>query len=123
MYSNRMSMTYTAIEDQLISLIDTLSSEPNAIERLRTIKRIEELAMRMLRRIKTEAAYDARMRANSGDIADAVEMDRKAIDYLVRVYLVNNPSKPRPRTRQPSDVSSFLDLSGEPSLPKPQSVN
>lgn len=118
-----MSMTYTAIEDQLISLIDTLSSEPNAIERLRMIKRVEELSRRMMRRIKTEAAYDARMKNNSGDIADAVEMDRKAIDYLVRVYLVNNPSKPRPRTRQPSDVSSCIDLSGEPSLPKPQSVN
>jgi hypothetical protein len=43
-------------------------------------------------------------------ISDLTGIDRKNIEYLVRVYLVNNPNADRPKFRKRIEVTSFVDL-------------
>ena len=49
----------------------------------------------------------------SVEIAEMLEMDRKDVDYLVRVYLVDNPYAPIPPRRNRTPIDQFVDLSGE----------
>jgi hypothetical protein len=108
-----MSTTYTTLEDSLLNILTSLEAEKDPVERLRAIRRLETTAVKAFRRIKREAAYDARMTRSSGEIADAVGMDRKDLDYLIRVYLVDNPYAPKPPHRTRHTIDHFVDLSGE----------
>lgn len=108
-----MSMTYTMLEDQLMMLIESATSDKDPIIRLKHLRRLKKQALHYLRRAERKAGYDARMVFASADIAESVGMDRKELEYLVRVYLVDNPEKPRPKQRQRVDITSYIDLSGE----------
>lgn len=108
-----MSMTYTMLEDQLLALIEAATSDRDPIIRLQNIRRIKGQALHYLRKAERKAAYDARMAFSSSDIADAIRMDRKDLDYLVRVYLLDNPEKPAPKRQKRVDISQYIDLSGK----------
>lgn len=101
------------MEDSLLHILTSLEAERNPVERLRTIRMLEATSTKAFRKIKREAAYEARMTHSSSDIADALEMDRKDVDYLVRVYLVDNPYAPKPPVRHRGTITDFVDLSGE----------
>ena len=106
-------MRYTVLEDQLFALIESLSSEPDILIRLKTVRRMKEQTIALLRKAEREAAYKARMKYTIADVADAVGIGTKELDYLVRVYLVNNPEQPSPVRRERVDISGYMDLSRE----------
>ena len=108
-----MASTYMALEDSLLHIITSLQAERDPIERLRTIRRLEATSTRAFRKLKREAAYDARMTMPAVVIAEVLEMDRKDVEYLVRVYLVDNPHAAKPPIRQRKHIEHFIDLSGE----------
>lgn len=108
-----MASTYMALEDSLLQIITSLQAERDPIERLRAIRRLEATSTRAFRKLKREAAYDARMTMPTVQIAELLEMDRKDVEYLVRVYLVDNPHAPKPTIRKRKDIGDFIDLSGE----------
>lgn len=108
-----MSMNYTLIEDQLLAMIESVTSDNDPITRLKHLRRLKKQATHYLRREERRAAYEARLTHAYADIAEAVGMDRKDLEYLVRVYLVDNPEKPAPKKRQRVDISNYIDLSGE----------
>lgn len=107
-----MSINYTLIEDQLLATIESATSDSDPIVRLKYLRRLKKQALHYIRQAERKAAYDCRMKFAYSDIADAVGMDRKEIEYLVRVYLVDNPEKPKPKMRQRVDISDYIDLSG-----------
>lgn len=106
-------MRYTILEDQLIALIESISSEPDLLIRLQTVRKMKQQTITMLRKAEREAAYKARMKYSLADVADAVGIGTKELDYLVRVYLVNNPEQPAPVRRERVDISGYIDLSRE----------
>jgi hypothetical protein len=108
-----MSMTYTMLEDQLMMLVESATSEQDPIIRLKHLRRLKKEGLKHLRKAERKAAYDARMAFSWTDIAEALQVDRKELEYLVSVYLVDNPEKPAPKKRQRVDISNYLDLSGK----------
>lgn len=108
-----MASTYMALEDSLLQILTSLQAERDPLERLRTIRRLEATSASAFRKIKREAAYDARMTMPAIQIAELLEMDRKEVEYLVRVYLVDNPYAPKPPLKKRAKIDSFVDLSGE----------
>ena len=108
-----MASTYTALEDSLLQILTSLEAERNPLERLRAIRRLEVTSVRSFRKLKREAAYEARMTMPANQMAELLGMDRKDVEYLVRVYLVDNPYAPKPPIRQRVKIDSFVDLSGE----------
>jgi hypothetical protein len=108
-----MSMTYTMLEDQLLMLIESATSDSDPLIRLRNFRRLKSEAIKRLRAAERKAAYDARMAFSFSDIEEVVGIGRKELDYLVSVYLVDNPEKPAPKKRQRADLSNYIDLSGE----------
>lgn len=107
-----MSINYTLIEDQLLALIESATSDSDPIIRLKYLRRLKKQALHHIRKEERKAAYDCRMKFAFSDIADSVGMDKKDIEYLVRVYLVDNPDKPKPKMKQRVDISDYIDLSG-----------
>lgn len=103
--------TIRAIEDQITMLTDSIYAEQDPVERLRALRIIERSLVQRLRKLKREAAYDAAMAHPSRDIAERVGMDRKDVDYLVRVYLEDNPQKVPPPRRKRHTIDSFVNLS------------
>ncbi len=101
-----------AIEDQITMITDSIYAEPDPVERLRALRILDQSITHRLRKLKREAAYDAAMTHPSRDIAERLGMDRKDVDYLVRVYLVDNPQKPAPPRRKRHAIDSFVNLSG-----------
>jgi len=99
------------LEDQITSLMDSMQSERDPIVRLDVARNLERTFVKSIKKIKREAAYDARMKHSSREIADAVGADRKDIDYLVNVYLIDNPYKASPPRKHRVEVDSFVDLS------------
>lgn len=97
----------------MLQILTSLEGERDPVERLRAIRRLEGVSTRAFRKLKREAAYEARMARPSVEIAEMLEMDRKDIDYLVRVYLVDNPYAPAPPRKNRSKIERFVDLSGE----------
>lgn len=108
-----MATTYMALEDSLLQILTSLEAERNPVERLRAIRRLEATSTRAFRKLKREAAYEARMTMPAIQIAELLEMDRKDVEYLVRVYLVDNPHAPEPPRRQRKQIDQFVDLSRE----------
>lgn len=102
-----------ALEDSLLQILTSLQAERNPIERLRTIRKLEAASVRAFRKLKREAAYDARMTMPAIQIAELLDMDRKEVEYLVRVYQVDNPYAPKPPIRQRIQIDQFVDLSRE----------
>lgn len=105
-----MSISH-AVEDQVTMITDSIYAEQDPVERLRALRILERSLVQRLRKLKREAAYDAAMKHPSRDIAERVGMDRKDVDYLIRVYLVDNPQKPEPPRRKRYAIDSFVDLS------------
>lgn len=108
-----MSINYTLLEDQLLALIDSVVAEKDHIIRLKYLRRLKKQALHYLRKEERRAAYEARMVFTYKDMAEAVGMDAKDIEYLVRVYLVDNPDKPAPKTRKRVDITQYIDLDRE----------
>lgn len=108
-----MASTYTALEDSLLQIITSLEIERDPVERLRAIRKLEAVSTRAFRKLKREAAYEARMSMPAIQIAELLDMDRKEIEYLVRVYLVDNPHAQEPARRKRIAIDQFVDLSGE----------
>ena len=108
-----MASTYMALEDSMLQILTSLEAERNPVERLRAIRRLEATSTRAFRKLKREAAYEARMTMPAIQIAELLEMDRKDVEYLVRVYLVDNPHAPKPPLEQRKQIDQFVDLSGE----------
>lgn len=106
-------MTYTMLEDQLLMLIESAVSEQDPILRLKQIRRLKKQSIHLLRKAERKSAYDARMLFSWADLATALGVDRKELEYLVSVYLVDNPEKPAPKKRQRVDISEYIDLSGK----------
>jgi hypothetical protein len=103
-------MTRT-IGDDLTAIITTIYTERNPIERLAVARYAEQLFLTELRRLKQDAAYEARATASSADIADELGMDRKAVDYLVHRYMELNPHKEKPAYRSRGPIEQYVDLS------------
>lgn len=101
---------YRALEDSILSTITSIEAERDPIERLRMAKAIRETATSALAAINQHAAYSARMVYPTKQISELTGLDRKHLEYLVRVYLVNNPRAERPKFRQRVEVNSFVDL-------------
>lgn len=97
----------------MLQILTSLQAERDPVERLRAIRRLERTVVGSLRKLKREAAYDARMTMPTVQIAELLEMDRKDVEYLVRVYLVDNPYAPKPTIRKRKELGNFVDLSGE----------
>lgn len=89
--------TVTRVEDSLLSILDDVESVRDPVQRLVEAKRIEQTFKRMMRKLKQEAAYEARQSHTAADIAHAIGNDRKMVDYLVRKHLENHPYLERPR--------------------------
>ena len=102
--------SYRALEDSILSIITSIEAERDPIERLRMAKAIHETTTNALRGINQHAAYAARLTYPTKQIFELTGLDRKHIEYLVRVYLVNNPRAERPKFRQRVQVNSFVDL-------------
>ena len=103
-------MSNHEIHDHLQVLADIVAGEPDPLRRLKSARTAEQQSKEMFRRIVRKAAYDARMIFSGQDIQDVTGIDRKDVDYLVRVYLLDNPMEPRPKQRQRADLSNYLDL-------------
>lgn len=101
------------LEDSLLQILTSLESERDPIERLRAIIKLEATATRAFKKLKREAAYEAIMTMPAVQIAELVDMDRKSVEYLIRVYLVDNPYAAKPPIRKRKHINQFVDLSGE----------
>lgn len=108
-----MSINYTLIEDQLLMLIESAASDSDLIIRLQHLHRLRKQASKHLRHAERKAAYNARMVYSGADLAEAINMDRKELEYLVKKYLEINPELPRPKRRIRLDISNYIDLSGK----------
>jgi hypothetical protein len=106
-------MSNHQIHDHIQLLADIVAAEPDPLRRLKAARTAEQQSKAMFRRIVRKAAYDARMTFSSQDIQEITGIDRKDIEYLVRVYLLDNPMEPRPKQRQRADLSTYLDLRRE----------
>ena len=106
-------MSNHEIHDHLVVLADIVASEQDPLRKLKAARTAEQEAKAMFRRIVRKAAYEARMTFSYQDIQDVTGIDRKDVEYLVRVYLLDNPMEPRPKQRQRADLSSYLDLRRE----------
>lgn len=102
----------TSVEDEMRSLLDMLHGQP-PIDRLAYALAIEQAFTKLVRELKQEAAYDARMQYTIGDIAEILEVDRKSIEYLVRTYMERHPYKDAPPHHNRSKIDRFVDLTHE----------
>lgn len=102
--------SYRALEDSILNVITSIEAERNPIERLKMARAIQSTVRKALMPINQHAAYDARMIYPTAQISDLTGIDRKNVEYLVRVYLINNPNAERPKFRKRIEVTSFVDL-------------
>lgn len=95
---------------QTIAITDTLYSQPDPLKRLLDATIAQKQTYQTLQKIRQEAAYEARHQMSSREIAEALGIDRKTIDYMVRCYLKEHPYKKLPPLRRRQKVDSFVDL-------------
>ena len=102
--------SYRALEDSILNIITSIEAERDPVERLKMARAIQSTVRKALMPVNQSAAYAARMIYPTAQIADLTGIDRKNIEYLVRVYLANNPNAERPKFRKRVEVTSFVDL-------------
>tara|TARA_R110000803_G_scaffold50063_2_gene104011 strand:- start:114 stop:440 length:327 start_codon:yes stop_codon:yes gene_type:complete len=105
-----MSINYTIFQDQMLMLLESVTSETDEMVRLQNLRKLKKDFVGRIRKEERKAAYEARMLFSSADVADSVGMDRKDLDYLVRVHLTDHPEKPSPKKRKRVDITNYLDL-------------
>lgn len=108
-----MSTYLSVLQDQAQALGDQLYAQPDPMQRLADANAIDAYMALLLRKIRQEAAYEARQTMASGNIAEVLGMDRKQIDYLVRRYLEDHPHKPKPPRHNRHLIESYVDLTQE----------
>ena len=102
----------TSIEDGIMSLLDMLHAEPDPAKRLDLALTVEHAFRKLIRAMKQESAYEARMLYTTGDIARLVNVERKSIEYLIKRYMESHPYKDAPPHHNRSKIEEFVDLTG-----------
>ena len=108
-----MSTYLSVLQDQAQALGDQLYAQNDPMQRLADANAISAYMDTLIRKIRQEAAYEARLTLSSAEIAEVLEMDRKQIDYLVRRYLEDHPHKPRPPHHSRHLIEAYVDLTTE----------
>lgn len=108
-----MSSIANQIIDSLMSIIDMIHAERDPIQKLTIAMQVEQETARLLKELKQEAAYDARMAYPTLEVADLVDSNRKTIEHLVNKHMERNPQLPKPPHHNKSRITTFLDLRSE----------
>lgn len=108
-----MSTYLSVLQDQAQALGDQLYAQNDPMQRLADANAMSAYMDTLIRKIRQEAAYEARLTLSSAEIAEVLEMDRKQIDYLVRRYLEDHPHKPKPPHHNRHQIEAYVDLTTE----------
>lgn len=105
-----LSIPYIQLHDQVVAITDSIWIERDPIKRLALADALERDGMALIRKIKYESAYQARLKFTAEQISNATGVDRKHVTYLVKRHLEENPQLDSPTKRYDADVSEFIDL-------------
>jgi hypothetical protein len=111
-----MSTHYRNLDNELHSLINGIKAEPDPLLRLRYVRELEVKADKLLRELKWETAYAARLKYALRDIAAATDSDVGTVMYWSDKHRFAR-GLPHVGRRSSRDISQYLDLTGEPASP------
>ncbi len=110
-YPYGMAVNESSLRYLIKSIADSISSESDSLDRLRTALIIEREFRRMIPPLRDAAAYDARMRHSRTVVAQAADCDVSMVTYWTEKHR-ERTGAPKPPAHSAVDLSRAIDLSG-----------
>jgi len=109
-YHIGMTVKYSFVHEQLLSIIDAINMEPEPTTRLAILYQFFSESQNLIRQSRNDAAYNAREKYALEDIEHATNIDRKRIDYWTKQHC-ERTGAPRLKRKQRQNLDNYIDLS------------